>query len=175
MLWIFGCINQNPKRDWSDEEIAKAIRGGISKDGRLLCPTAMPWQAYAKFSDADISAIIAYLRAIPPKSHKIPFNESPTGEEPQIQRFFVGDEGVWMFYKSVMRISEKPIQKYPCYLRPLFWSQKRKYGQVLKPGLLWARVPKLFMAVATLYGVLDRKSSLLDPILRSLVPFLCRH
>ncbi len=80
-----------------------------------------------------------------------------------------------MLNKSVMRISEKPIQKYPCYLRPLFWSQKRKYGQVLKPGLLWARVPKLFMAVATLYGVLDRKSSLLDPILRSLVPFLCRH
>jgi cytochrome c553 len=80
--------------NWSNEEIANAIRGGISKDGRLLCPTAMPWQAYGKFSDADISAIIAYLRAIPPKSHKIPLNEPPTGEEPPIQRFFVGDEGV---------------------------------------------------------------------------------
>jgi len=68
-----------------------------------------------------------------------------------------------------MRISEKPIQKYPWHLRPFFWNQKRKYGQVLKPGLLWARVPKLFMAVAALYGVLDRKSSPLDPVLRSLV------
>ncbi len=74
-----------------------------------------------------------------------------------------------MANKSVMRISEKSIQKYPYYLRPFFWSQQRKYGQILKPGLLWARVPKLFMAVATLYGVLDRKSSPLDPILRSLV------
>jgi AhpD family alkylhydroperoxidase len=35
--------------------------------------------------------------------------------------------------------------------------------------LLWGRVPKLFMAVATLYGVLDRRSSPLDPVLRSLV------
>ncbi len=68
-----------------------------------------------------------------------------------------------------MRISEKPLSEYPWYLRPFFWNQKRKYGKVLTPGLLWGRVPKLFMAVATLYGVLDRKSSPIDPALRSLV------
>jgi len=37
------------------------------------------------------------------------------------------------------------------------------------PGLLWGRVPKLFIAVAILYGVLDRRRSPLDPVLRSLV------
>jgi AhpD family alkylhydroperoxidase len=37
------------------------------------------------------------------------------------------------------------------------------------PGLLWGRVPKLFVAVAVLYGVLDRRASPLDPVLRSLV------
>jgi uncharacterized peroxidase-related enzyme len=37
------------------------------------------------------------------------------------------------------------------------------------PGLLWGRVPKLFIAVAILYGVLDRRASPLDPVLRSLV------
>ena len=68
-----------------------------------------------------------------------------------------------------MRVSAKPLSRYPPYLRPFFWNQKRKYGQVLTPGLLWGRVPKLFMAVATLYGVLDRRSSALDPVLRSLV------
>jgi len=68
-----------------------------------------------------------------------------------------------------MRISEKPLSDYPFYMRPFFWNQKRKYGQVLKPALLWGRVPKLFAAVATLYGVLDRKSSPLSPALRSLV------
>ena len=68
-----------------------------------------------------------------------------------------------------MRISIKNLKEYPLFLRPFFWSQKRKYGMVLKPGLLWARVPKLFSAVAILYGVLDRKSSPLEPVLRSLV------
>lgn len=68
-----------------------------------------------------------------------------------------------------MRISEKPWAEYPWYLRPFFWGQKRKYGQVLKPALLWARMPRLFLAVAMLYRVLDRKTSPLNPVLRSLV------
>lgn len=68
-----------------------------------------------------------------------------------------------------MRISEKPLRRYPWYLWPFFWNQKRKYGQVLKPGLVWGRSPLLFMAVAVLYGVLDRRRSPIDPVLRSLV------
>ena len=68
-----------------------------------------------------------------------------------------------------MYIPVKPLNKYPFWLRPFFWNQKRKYGAVLDPGLLWGRVPKLFAAVALLYGVLDRKRSPLDPVLRSLV------
>lgn len=40
---------------------------------------------------------------------------------------------------------------------------------MLQPGLLWGRVPKLFAAVALLYGALDRKNSPLSPVLRSLV------
>jgi AhpD family alkylhydroperoxidase len=68
-----------------------------------------------------------------------------------------------------MRVSEKPLTQYPWYLRPFFWGQERKYGQVLKPALLWGRVPKLFMAVAALYAILDRRGSPLDPVLRSLV------
>lgn len=68
-----------------------------------------------------------------------------------------------------MHISVKPLKSYPWWLKPFFWSQKRRYGKVLKPGLLWARVPRLFAAVATLYGVLDRKGSPLSPQLRSLV------
>jgi AhpD family alkylhydroperoxidase len=68
-----------------------------------------------------------------------------------------------------MRITENPISSYPWYLRPFFWNQKRKYGQVLKPALIWARVPRLFAAIAILYGVLDRKSSPINPVLRSLI------
>ena len=36
-------------------------------------------------------------------------------------------------------------------------------------GLLWARSPRAFAAVALLYGALDRRSSPLSPVLRSLV------
>ncbi|MBS3951754.1 MAG: carboxymuconolactone decarboxylase family protein [Methylomicrobium sp.] len=68
-----------------------------------------------------------------------------------------------------MRVTEKPLDSYPWYLRPFFWNQKRKYGQILKPALIWARVPRLYAAIAVLYGVLDRKSSPIDPVLRSLI------
>ena len=68
-----------------------------------------------------------------------------------------------------MRVSVKQLKEYPWVLRPFFWNQKRKYGAILQPGLLWGRMPKLFAAVAVLYGVLDRKSSPLNPVLRSLV------
>ncbi|MDP2324986.1 MAG: carboxymuconolactone decarboxylase family protein [Gammaproteobacteria bacterium] len=68
-----------------------------------------------------------------------------------------------------MRIEPRPLSDYPWYLRPFFWSQRRRYGQVLVPGQLWGRVPRLFMAVALLYGALDSRRSLLDPVLRSLM------
>jgi AhpD family alkylhydroperoxidase len=68
-----------------------------------------------------------------------------------------------------MRITDKPLNQYPWYLRPFFWGQKRKYKQILKPALLWARVPRLFAAVALLYGTLDRKRSPINPVIRSLI------
>ena len=68
-----------------------------------------------------------------------------------------------------MHVAEKPLSGYPWYVRPFFWNQRRKYGQVLKPGLLWGRSPLVFAAVALLFGALDRKRSPLSPVLRSLV------
>jgi AhpD family alkylhydroperoxidase len=66
-----------------------------------------------------------------------------------------------------MRIA--PACNRPWYLRPFFWNQLRKYGRVLDAALLWARSPRLFLAVATLYGAIDRRSSPIPPALRSLV------
>ena len=68
-----------------------------------------------------------------------------------------------------MHIPVKPLKQYPFWLRPFFWNQRRKYGAVLDPGLLWGRVPKLFASVALLYGAIDRKNSPIDQVLRSLV------
>jgi len=68
-----------------------------------------------------------------------------------------------------MHVPVQPLQQYPWYLWPFFWNQKRKYGQVLKPALLWARSPRLFLGVAMLFGALERRRSPLSPVLRSLV------
>ncbi len=68
-----------------------------------------------------------------------------------------------------MRVSEKPLSQYPWYLRLLYWRQRRRYNQLLKPTLLWGRSPWVFLGVTLLYGALDRKRSPLSPALRSLV------
>lgn len=59
--------------------------------------------------------------------------------------------------------------RFPWYVRVFFWNQKRRYGRVLEPSRLWGRSPKVFAALATLYGALDRRSSPVDPVLRTLV------
>ena len=57
----------------------------------------------------------------------------------------------------------------PWYVKLFFWNQKRRYGDVLEPARLWGRTPRVFAALALLYGALDRKSSAIEPALRSLI------
>lgn len=68
-----------------------------------------------------------------------------------------------------MRVEPKPTSAYPWYLRPFYWSQRRKYGRILDAGLLWARSPRLFLGVALLYGLIDWRRSTIEPALRSLI------
>ena len=62
-----------------------------------------------------------------------------------------------------------PEQRFPWYVRLLFWIQKRRYGLVSSPTRLWARTPRVFAAFLLLYGALDRRASPLEPTIRSLV------
>ena len=68
-----------------------------------------------------------------------------------------------------MLVSPKPIAAYPWFIRLFFWKQKKTYGKVLEPGLLWGRSAWVFSALALLYGALNRRRSPIDPALRSLV------
>jgi len=68
-----------------------------------------------------------------------------------------------------MRIQPRTLGDYPWYLRPLVWLQRRHYGQVLQPGLLWGRHPGLLFGVAFLLGGLSRRKSALTPALRAMV------
>ncbi len=51
---------------WTDAEIKRAITQGVRKDGSPLKPP-MGYAWYARMTDADLSAMVAYLRTVPPK------------------------------------------------------------------------------------------------------------
>lgn len=68
-----------------------------------------------------------------------------------------------------MRVGERPLAALPWYLRPLFWLQRRRWGQVLLPALTWARVPPYYLALIHFYSAIERKGSRLEPALRALV------
>jgi mono/diheme cytochrome c family protein len=51
--------------DWSDAEIKRAITQGIDKDSNKL-KGPMGFEYYAHMTDADLDAVIAWLRTVPP-------------------------------------------------------------------------------------------------------------
>ncbi|HET6765309.1 MAG TPA: cytochrome c [Longimicrobiaceae bacterium] len=55
---------------YSDEQLERAIRNGVGAGGHAL--KVMPSQDYHVMSDADVSAIIAYLRSLPPVDKELP-------------------------------------------------------------------------------------------------------
>jgi mono/diheme cytochrome c family protein len=57
-------ITPHALRDWSDAEIERAIRTGVSRDGSRLRPPMAFW-AYANMSQRDMGDLIAYLRSMP--------------------------------------------------------------------------------------------------------------
>lgn len=56
---------------WTDDEVLRAIREGISREGVALFPM-MPFDAYRNLPDEDAYAVIAYLRTIPAVSRSTP-------------------------------------------------------------------------------------------------------
>jgi mono/diheme cytochrome c family protein len=59
---------------WTDAQLARAIREGIRPDGRVIGPP-MPIELYRGISDADLAAIVAYLRSVPAVRHAVPPSE----------------------------------------------------------------------------------------------------
>ena len=57
----------------SDADFARAIRFGVLPDGRSV--RVMPSQDYQHLSDADLGALIAYIRSVPPVDSDLPLSE----------------------------------------------------------------------------------------------------
>jgi mono/diheme cytochrome c family protein len=64
--------------DWTDEEIEAALRIGINRDGRRLYPL-MPYANFYNWSEADMQALIMYLRTVPPVENEV-IQTGPSGE-----------------------------------------------------------------------------------------------
>jgi mono/diheme cytochrome c family protein len=78
--WVVA-PNLTPDRDtgvgaWSDDELARAIREGIGRDGRALFPM-MPYESYRQMSDEDVASVIVSLRSLKPVRRVLPKTEMP--------------------------------------------------------------------------------------------------
>jgi mono/diheme cytochrome c family protein len=62
--------------NWTDDEIARAIREGIRKDGTALFPL-MPYQNFAKLDDEDLASIVVFIRTLPAVRNEVPARNLP--------------------------------------------------------------------------------------------------
>jgi mono/diheme cytochrome c family protein len=63
--------NLTPDREtglgaWTDDEVRRAVRQGLNRAGEPLFPL-MPAHLYQSMADADLTALIAFLRSLPPQ------------------------------------------------------------------------------------------------------------
>ena len=87
---VFDAFSRNLTPDvntgigtWTDEQIMRAIRQGITREGDILGPP-MPVENFNTMADDDAKALVAYLRTLKPIRHentpsvyKIPLKASP--------------------------------------------------------------------------------------------------
>jgi cytochrome c553 len=81
---IFASNLRAAVRTWSDEDFDRAIRRGLSPDASSLW--VMPSFAYVYVHDADMAAILGYLRALKPEGRETPAPEFDTATREKIAR-----------------------------------------------------------------------------------------
>jgi len=59
--------------------LARAIREGVSHDGRPLYPQ-MWYGSFAALADEDVAAVVVYLRSLPPVRNPLPRTRLPDDE-----------------------------------------------------------------------------------------------
>lgn len=67
--------------DWTDEQVAVAIRSGMRPDGSMLLPP-MPWPNFSKLTDLEVTAIVRFLRSVPSVEHQVPAVVPPGATAP---------------------------------------------------------------------------------------------
>jgi mono/diheme cytochrome c family protein len=79
---------------WTDLEIARAIRSGVSRDGYQLHWQGMTWDHASNWDEEDIRGLIAYLRATPPVNNKVPADRAPAADDCDVYTFWISESHV---------------------------------------------------------------------------------
>jgi mono/diheme cytochrome c family protein len=74
---------------WSDHEIARAIRSGVTPDGRSLHWQGMIWDHASNWDEEDVRAVIGYVRAMPPVRRAILPARPPAPDDCTTYTFWV--------------------------------------------------------------------------------------
>ena len=64
---------------WDEQLFIQTIRNGKIKGGGRPIMPPMPWEWYSKMTDADLKAVFAYLKTVPPIKNQAPDYVPPTG------------------------------------------------------------------------------------------------
>src|SRR6187401_2204703 len=69
---------------WTDDMLIRAIREGISHDGRVL-HQQMWYAAFRTLPDEDVESVVAYLRSLKPIRHALPKTNIPAEEAKKLK------------------------------------------------------------------------------------------
>jgi len=76
---------------WNDREIARAIRSGVTPDGRMLHWQGMIWDHASNWDEEDLRAIIAFLKTLPSVSKEIPSARPPAEDDCDKYTFWISE------------------------------------------------------------------------------------
>jgi mono/diheme cytochrome c family protein len=91
--------------DWTNDELAKAIREGIRPDGTVIGPP-MPVTLYRGLSDDDLYSIVAFIRTLPASQNKTPNSTYniplPPAYGPPVESVSAPERGVSVEYGAYL-------------------------------------------------------------------------
>jgi mono/diheme cytochrome c family protein len=91
--------------EWSDAELARAIREGIRPDGSLIGPP-MPFSMYRGLGDEDLAAVVAFLRTLPAVENEVPASTYhiplPPAYGPPVESVTAPERGVTAEYGAYL-------------------------------------------------------------------------
>jgi len=74
---------------WTDAELARAIRSGVSRDGRQLHWQGMTWDQFSNLEEEDVRAVVAYVRLLPPVDRTVPPARPPAVDDCETYAFYL--------------------------------------------------------------------------------------